>query len=91
MTRRTYHDPLHGEIVLDNAEPAEAMAMALIDAPAFQRLRPIPHPGPPFPTFPGAQSPPRHAAYCCHARDINRRGLSNTLKIGQVRQLGAMH
>ena len=56
MTRRTYHDPLHGEIVLDNAEPAEAMAMALIDAPAFQRLRRIRQLGPAFLTFHGAES-----------------------------------
>jgi HD superfamily phosphohydrolase len=56
MTRRTYHDPLHGEIVLDNAEPAEAMAMALIDAPAFQRLRRIRQRGPAFLTFHGAES-----------------------------------
>lgn len=56
MTRRTYHDPLHGEIVLDNAQPAEAMAMALIDAPAFQRLRRIRQLGPAFLTFHGAES-----------------------------------
>ena len=32
MSRRSYHDPLHGEIVLDRSEPAEAMAIDLIDA-----------------------------------------------------------
>ena len=56
MSRRSYHDPLHGEIVLDRSEPAEAMAIDLIDAPAFQRLRRIRQLGPAFLTFHGAES-----------------------------------
>ena len=56
MSRRAYHDPLHGEIVLDRSEPAEAMAIDLIDAPAFQRLRRIRQLGPAFLTFHGAES-----------------------------------
>ena len=56
MSRRSYHDPLHGEIVLDSSLPAEAMAIALIDAPAFQRLRRIRQLGPAFLTFHGAES-----------------------------------
>ena len=31
MRERTYHDPLHGAIRLETAEPAEALAIALID------------------------------------------------------------
>ncbi len=38
---RTYHDPLHGAISLDGGDPAEALLIRLIDAPAFQRLRRI--------------------------------------------------
>lgn len=56
MARRTYHDPLHGEIVLDSAIPAEAMAMALIESAPFQRLRRIRQLGPAFLTFHGAES-----------------------------------
>ena len=56
MKRRSYHDPLHGEIVLDSSDPAEAMVIALIDAPAFQRLRRIRQLGPAFLTFHGAES-----------------------------------
>ena len=56
MKRRSYHDPLHGEIVLDSNDPAEAMVIALIDAPAFQRLRRIRQLGPAFLTFHGAES-----------------------------------
>ena len=54
MKRRSYHDPLHGEIVPDSNEPAEALVNALIDATAFQRLRPIRQLGPSFLTFHGA-------------------------------------
>ena len=56
MSRRSYHDPLHGEIVLDRSVPAEAMVIDLIDAPAFQRLRRIRQLGPAFLTFHGAES-----------------------------------
>jgi HD superfamily phosphohydrolase len=56
IKRRVYHDPLHGEIVLDRSEPAEAMAMDLIDGPSFQRLRRIRQLGPAFLTFHGAES-----------------------------------
>ena len=56
MARRTYHDPLHGPIELDSARPEEAMAMALIDAPPFQRLRRIRQLGTTYLTFQGAES-----------------------------------
>ncbi|MFN9623636.1 MAG: HD domain-containing protein [Cyanobacteriota bacterium] len=54
--QRTYHDPLHGAIQLDRAIPAEALAMDVIDTPAFQRLRRIRQLGPAHLTFHGAES-----------------------------------
>lgn len=53
---RTYHDPLHGAIQLDRSVPAEAMAIDIIDTPAFQRLRRIRQLGPANLTFHGAES-----------------------------------
>ncbi|MEB3200609.1 MAG: HD domain-containing protein [Synechococcaceae cyanobacterium] len=54
--QRTYHDPLHGAIRLCRREPAEALAIALIDSAPFQRLRRIRQLGPAFLTFHGAES-----------------------------------
>ncbi len=56
MSRRTYHDPLHGAISLDRSDPAEALAVELIDTAPFQRLRRIRQLGPAFLTFHGAES-----------------------------------
>jgi HD superfamily phosphohydrolase len=56
MSHRTYHDPLHGAIRLDRADPAEAMAIDLIDTAPFQRLRRIRQLGTAFLTFQGAES-----------------------------------
>lgn len=56
MSQRTYHDPLHGAIRLDRNDPAEAMAMDLIDSAPFQRLRRIRQLGTAFLTFQGAES-----------------------------------
>ncbi len=53
---RTYHDPLHGAICLREREPAEALAIRLIDTLPFQRLRRIRQLGPAFLTFHGAES-----------------------------------
>ena len=56
MSSRTYHDPLHGAIRLEHGDPAEALAIALIDTGPFQRLRRIRQLGPAFLTFHGAES-----------------------------------
>lgn len=53
---RTYHDPLHGAITLDWADPVEALLIDLIDTSAFQRLRRIRQLGPASLTFHGAES-----------------------------------
>lgn len=53
---RTYHDPLHGAIVLTWSDPTEALLTQLIDTPAFQRLRRIRQLGPASLTFHGAES-----------------------------------
>ncbi len=53
---RTYHDPLHGAITLDSADPVEALLIELIDTSPFQRLRRIRQLGPASLTFHGAES-----------------------------------
>jgi len=55
MSKRTYHDPLHGAISLESDDPVEALLTALIDTPAFQRLRRIRQLGPAYLTFHGAE------------------------------------
>jgi uncharacterized protein len=52
---RTYHDPLHGAIALEQSNPVEALLIRLIDTPAFQRLRRIRQLGPASLTFHGAE------------------------------------
>ena len=56
MGCRTYHDPLHGSIHLDDGDPAEAMVLGLVESGPFQRLRRIRQLGPAFLTFHGAES-----------------------------------
>lgn len=56
MSQRTYHDPLHHAITLDDSNRAEALVMALIDTAPFQRLRRVRQLGPAFLTFHGAES-----------------------------------
>jgi uncharacterized protein len=53
---RTYHDPLHGAITLNRADPVEALLINLIDTPAVQRLRRIRQLGPASLTFHGAET-----------------------------------
>jgi HD superfamily phosphohydrolase len=56
MSRRVYHDPLHGAIELDRNDAAEALVIELVDTEPFQRLRRIRQLGPAFLTFHGAES-----------------------------------
>ena len=44
--KRTFHDPIHKEIIIDSRKPEELMIMQLIDSLAFQRLRRIRQLGP---------------------------------------------
>jgi uncharacterized protein len=55
-TERTYHDPLHGGITLNSADPTEALLIQLIDTPPMQRLRRIRQLGPASLTFHGAET-----------------------------------
>jgi HD superfamily phosphohydrolase len=52
---RTYHDPLHGAITLNSADPVEALLSDLIETSAFQRLRRIRQLGPASLIFHGAE------------------------------------
>ena len=54
--KRTFHDPIHKEIVFDSRKPEELMIMELIDTVAFQRLRRIKQLGPASLLFHGAES-----------------------------------
>ena len=56
MRQRTYNDPLHREICLEQNAPCETMVMELVDTAPFQRLRRIRQLGPAFLTFHGAES-----------------------------------
>ncbi len=56
MSSRTYFDPLHHSITLNNINPEEEMVMELIDSSPFQRLRRIKQLGPAYLTFHGAES-----------------------------------
>jgi uncharacterized protein len=56
LSERTYHDPLHGAITLNSADPIEALLIRLIDTPPMQRLRRIRQLGPANLTFHGAET-----------------------------------
>ncbi|HEY9684232.1 MAG TPA: HD domain-containing protein [Oculatellaceae cyanobacterium] len=55
MTKRTYLDPIHQDIILDRSKPAERLVMDLIDTQEFQRLRRVHQLGASFFTFQGAE------------------------------------
>ena len=54
--KRSFHDPIHKEIVIDSGKPEELMIMKLIDSMAFQRLRRIKQLGAASLLFHGAES-----------------------------------
>ena len=54
--KRTFHDPIHKEILFDAGKPEELMVMELIDTAAFQRLRRIKQLGAASLLFHGAES-----------------------------------
>jgi len=75
---RTYHDPLHGAIVLAGSDPVERLLMALIDTPEFQRLRRIRQLDTAAFTFHGAEgSRFTHSLGVMH---LTRRALSQLVK-----------
>ncbi len=79
MSLRTFHDPLHHGITLDNSKPEEAMVMELIDSAPFQRLRRIKQLGPACLTFHGAESSRfTHSLGVFH---LARRALNNLIKL----------
>jgi HD superfamily phosphohydrolase len=55
VTKRTYLDPIHQDIVLDREKPAQRLIMDLIDTEEFQRLRRIQQLGVSYFTFQGAE------------------------------------
>ncbi len=79
MSTRTYYDPLHQGITLDDSNRNEAMVMDLIDSYPFQRLRRIRQLGPASLTFHGAESSRfTHSLGVFH---IARRAINNLVKI----------
>ena len=54
--KKTFHDPIHKEIVFDSGKPEELMIIELIDSIAFQRLRRIKQLGAASLLFHGAES-----------------------------------
>jgi len=55
VNKRTYLDPIHQDIVLDRADPAENLIIDLIDTREFQRLRRVHQLGISFFVFQGAE------------------------------------
>ena len=73
--KRTFHDPIHKEIVFDSGKPEELMIMELIDTIAFQRLRRIKQLGAASLLFHGAESSrfTHSIGVFCIARKIYKR------------------
>jgi len=73
--KRTFHDPIHKEIVFDAGKPEELMIIELIDTIAFQRLRRIKQLGSASLLFHGAESSrfTHSIGVFCIARKIYKR------------------
>jgi hypothetical protein len=73
--KRSFHDPIHKEIVFDSKKPEELMIMELIDTVAFQRLRRIKQLGAASLLFHGAESSrfTHSIGVFCIARKIYKR------------------
>ena len=73
--RRTFHDPIHKEIVIDCSKDEEVMIMELIETDAFQRLRRIKQLGTASLVFHGAESSrfTHSIGVFCVARKIYKR------------------
>jgi hypothetical protein len=71
MALRRYSDPVHHIIALDRSLPFDALLMALIDTPEFQRLRRIRQLGLAFVVFQGAE----------HSRFAHSLGVMHTMTL----------
>jgi len=71
MALRRYSDPVHRIITLDRSLPFDALLMALIDTPEFQRLRRIRQLGLAFVVFQGAE----------HSRFAHSLGVMHTMTL----------
>ena len=83
--KRTFHDPIHKEIVFDSGKPEELMIMELIDTTAFQRLRRIKQLGAASLLFHGAESSrfTHSIGVFCIARKIYKRLVESQLSFSQ--------
>lgn len=79
MAIRTYYDPLHQGIALDDNLPEEKMVINLIDSSPFQRLRRIKQLGPASLTFHGAES--SRFSHSIGVLHIARRAFNKLLKL----------
>ena len=83
--KRTFHDPIHKEIVFDSEKPEELMIMELIDTTAFQRLRRIKQLGAASLLFHGAESSrfTHSIGVFCIARKIYKRLVESQLSFSK--------
>ncbi len=79
MAKRTYYDPLHQGITLNDEIPEEKLVIDLIDSASFQRLRRIKQLGPASLTFHGAES--SRFSHSLGVFEIARRAFNKILKI----------